>query len=226
MNIISINNRQIDYAEALALQQRYFDEATHNKRIGSPVQHRILFNEHNPVITLGRHAKESNVLFSEAFLAQHGVQLFHISRGGDATYHGPGQWTIYPIFDLEELKIGIRTYVESLEEVAIRVLAKYGLKGDRLDGASGVWMHTDTPLPRKIAAIGIQCSRFVTMHGMAFNINTDPQAFRWINPCGFTDRGVTSLHLEVGKEVSMDQLRSEIEESFAEVFGREVIPQE
>lgn len=223
MDIISTTHTDIEYADSLALQQQAFDLGVEAKKEGKSVQHRLFFNEHRPVITLGRHAKESNVLFSEAFLAQQGVSLFHISRGGDATYHGPGQWTIYPVFDLEELGMGVREFVESLEEVAIRILAMYGLQGHRLPGASGVWMHVDSPMPRKVAAIGIHCSRYITMHGMAFNVNTDPQAFHWINPCGFTDKSVTSLHLEVGHELSMETLRDRFEEVFSEVFGRKII---
>lgn len=220
MDIISITHTDIDYSQSLALQQEAFDQGILAKRAGEPVQHRLYFNEHRPVITLGRHAEEANVLFSEALLAQQGIALHHISRGGDATYHGPGQWTIYPIFDLEELRMGVREYVEALEEVSIRLLSKYGLKGERLHGASGVWMHTDSPRALKVAAIGIYCSRHITMHGMAFNVNTDPRAFQCINPCGFTDKGVTSLHLEVGRQLSMIAVRDEIEAIFAEVFGR------
>ncbi|MDO4771184.1 lipoyl(octanoyl) transferase LipB [Porphyromonas sp.] len=223
MDIISTTHRDIDYKDSLRHQQEAFDQGVQQKKDGTPVQHRLFFNEHKPVITLGRHAKESNVLFSEEILAQNGVSLFHISRGGDATYHGPGQWTIYPVFDLEELGLGVRDFVEALEEVAIRILAKYGLSGHRLPGASGVWMHIDSPMPRKVAAIGIHCSRYITMHGMAFNANTDPKSFHWINPCGFTDKGVTSLHLEVGQSLDMETLRDQFEETFAEVFGRTVI---
>lgn len=216
--------RHIGYDQSLALQQRLFDQAIEQKRAGLSPQHHLLFIEHTPVVTMGKHAAEGNVLVPEALLKARGIQYHHTSRGGDATYHGPGQWTIYPIFDLEELGIGVREYVERLEEVVIRLLQRYGLSGSRMAGASGVWMHTDTPFPRKVAAIGIHCSRYITMHGMAFNINTDPSAFNVINPCGFTDRGVTSLHLEVGHELSMEALMEEVVEGFAALFDRRVEP--
>lgn len=215
-------HKGITYADGLQLQEQLFARAIADKRAGIPVQQHILMCEHTPVITLGKHAQDSNVLCTEAYLAQHGIDLYHISRGGDATYHGPGQWTIYPILDLESLGIGVREYVERLEESIITLLHRRGIPSTRIAGASGVWLHTDTPLARKIAAIGIHCSRYITMHGMAFNVNTDPSAFRHINPCGFTDKGVTSLHIEMGEEQDMEALRDEWQEIFASLMGCEI----
>lgn len=222
MDIKVIDNGRQDYLSALKQQEELFNYALEQKHLKQPVQHFLLFNEHSPVLTMGMHAKENNVLVSQEYLQSQGISLVKINRGGDVTYHGPGQWTIYPIFDLEELGIGIREYVNRLEEVAIRTLAHYGLKGERLQGASGVWMHTDSPRPVKVCAIGIHASRFVTMHGIAFNVTTPPSAFGVINPCGFTDRGVTNLSIEYGKEVSMEEAKDVLLQKFSEVFNRKV----
>lgn len=218
-----IDNGKIDYDKALQQQTELFNATIEAKHKGeTPKYHHLIFCEHTPVFTLGKHAEESNILTTAEFLAQNGIQVHHILRGGDVTYHGPGQWTVYPIFDLEELGIGIRQYVENLEEVAIQVLRKYGLRGERMAGASGVWMHTDTNNPVKVCAIGIQASRYVTMHGIAFNVSTPPEAYQWINPCGFTDYGVTNLVLEAKKEVSMDQAKADLIEAFTTVFERPI----
>lgn len=212
-------NREIRYKDSLEQQQALFDQALEHKREGKAIQHHLIFNEHYPVITLGKHADPHNILFSPELLEAKGIDLFSIQRGGDVTYHGPGQWTVYPIFDLENLGIGLRQYVENLEEVAIRVAAKYGIVGGRIHGASGVWIDIEKR-PRKLCAIGIQASRFVTMHGIAFNVNTPPEAYSIINPCGFTDKGVTNLSIEAGREISMEQAMQDLCEAFEEVFQR------
>lgn len=223
MDIKVIDNGQQDYGSALKQQEQLFNQAIEQKHLHVPIQHYLLLNEHLPVLTMGKHARESNVLVPVELLRQQGISLVHINRGGDATYHGPGQWTIYPIFDLEEMGIGIRDYVDRLEEVAIRTLAHYGLKGERMPGASGVWMHTDREHPVKVCAIGIQASRFVTMHGIAFNVSTPPSAFNIINPCGFTDRGVTNLSIEAGRDISMQEAKEVLLSSFSSIFDRKLI---
>lgn len=225
MDIQLIDNSPVDqlisYKDSLAQQTDLFQRALEAKRQHQPVQHHLVFNQHQPVLTLGKHADPHNILLSRERLHAQGIECYQIERGGDVTYHGPGQWTIYPIFDLEELGIGLRRYVELLEEVAITVAAKYGVKGERIHGASGVWV--DPSQPRKLCAIGIQASRFVTMHGIAFNVSTPPQAFNVINPCGFTDRGVTNLCIEAQKEISMEQAKSDLIKSFQELFQRDII---
>lgn len=225
MDIQLINNSPVDqlisYKDSLTQQTDLFQRALEAKRQHQPVQHHLVFNQHHPVLTLGKHADPHNILLSRERLHAQGIECYQIERGGDVTYHGPGQWTIYPIFDLEELGIGLRRYVELLEEVAITVAAKYGVKGERIHGASGVWV--DPSQPRKLCAIGIQASRFVTMHGIAFNVSTPPQAFNVINPCGFTDRGVTNLCIEAQKEISMEQAKSDLIKSFQELFQRDII---
>ena len=220
MEIQVIDNGKIHYAVSLAQQQRYFEEALDKRKRKEPVGHRLIFNEHYPVLTLGKHADVHNILYSRDYLDAHGVELFTTNRGGDVTYHGPGQWTIYPIFDLEELGIGIRTYVEKLEEVAIQVARHYGVIAKRIPGASGVWVDHADGSTDKLCAVGIHASRFITMHGIAFNVSTDPRAFTLINPCGFTDKGATNLELESGQQVLMSQAKEQLELAFSEIFQR------
>ena len=145
--------------------------------------------------------------------------LFHIDRGGDITYHGPGQITGYPVFDLDTWKLGLKQYIDRLEETIIRFLAIYGIKGERLAGATGVWIDPDVPgKARKICAIGVKSSRFVTMHGFALNINTDLDYFSLINPCGFKDKGVTSLEKEMGMEQDFEEAKARLHSLFTEMF--------
>lgn len=205
-----------DYAECLDLQRTLFSNLVAAKRAGEEEEEHLLLVEHNPVITMGRHAMEGNVLFSTDTLAQRGVQLFHIERGGDVTYHGPGQLVVYPVIDLERYHLGIKAYVDLLEESVIRLIALYGIKGERVDGATGVWIEPDTIQARKICAIGVKCSRFCTMHGLALNVNTDLSGFSLINPCGFTDKGVTSIAKEIGQTVDF----SEVKQQFARIFQK------
>lgn len=222
MKIKVIDNGVIHYKDSLLHQQSLFDKALEMKHLKQPITHHLIFNEHHPVLTLGKHADQNNILFSKEYLQQHGIDLFHIQRGGDVTYHGPGQWTVYPIFDLEELGIGIRDYVDSLEEVAIQVAAKYGVLASRIPGASGVWITKENGKSNKLCAIGIQASRYITMHGIAFNVSTDPMAFNLINPCGFTDKGVTNLCIESGREISMKQAKLDLIHEFSNIFQREI----
>ena len=218
---VPLFNSPISYADSLAQQTSIFEEKLERKRAGEVTPDYLIFNEHNPVITLGLHAHEYNILFPKEELEKAGVDLFQINRGGDVTYHGPGQWTVYPIFDLEELGIGIKEYVRRLEQVAIDVMAAFGLEAGRIEGASGVWTHIYEEKPLKVCAIGIKASRYITMHGIAFNVTTSPEDFHWINPCGFTDKGVTSLSLEHGREVSMEEAKEALLKAFANNFGIE-----
>ena len=191
---------RIAYADALTRQTAAFDALLQAKAVGVQGENQLFFCEHDPVLTIGKSGKETNLLIPEASLRVRGVSFYHINRGGDITYHGPGQITGYPVFDLAYWSLGLRPYIELLEEVVIRFLALYGLRGERLAGATGVWLDPFVPgRARKICAIGVKSSRFVTMHGFALNINTDLSYFRLINPCGFTDKGVTSLAMELGE---------------------------
>lgn len=209
----------IEYACAWEYQQELFDKAMSEKQHGRLAGNTLLFCEHPHTITLGKHGKEDNVLFASKFLEERGVALFRIDRGGDVTYHGPGQVVGYPIFDLETFGIGLRQYIHNVEEVIIRLLAMYDIRASRLEGAAGVWLDVDKPAStRKIAAIGVRCSRFVTMHGFAFNVNTDLSYFNLINPCGFVDKGVTSMERELGRRVDQEEVKLRLKDLFEEIF--------
>lgn len=211
---------RIVYAKALDIQTEKFNALLAAKAKGKKGRNELLFCEHDPVLTIGKSGKDSNLLIPEARLQALGVSYYHINRGGDITYHGPGQITGYPIFDLETWHIGLKQYIYRLEETIIRFLALYGLKGERLEGATGVWLDPFVAgKARKICAIGVKSSRFVTMHGFALNINTDLNYFSLINPCGFTDKGVTSLAKELGKEQDFEEAKRQLVALFREVFG-------
>ncbi|MDY5622903.1 MAG: lipoyl(octanoyl) transferase LipB [Bacteroidales bacterium] len=211
---------RIVYAKALDIQTEKFNALLAAKAKGEKGRNELLFCEHDPVLTIGKSGKDSNLLIPEARLQALGVSYYHINRGGDITYHGPGQITGYPIFDLETWHIGLKQYIYRLEETIIRFLALYGLKGERLEGATGVWLDPFVAgKARKICAIGVKSSRFVTMHGFALNINTDLNYFSLINPCGFTDKGVTSLAKELGKEQDFEEAKRQLVALFREVFG-------
>ena len=204
----------------LSLQKEIFSSMVMRKKERKPLSKEyLLLVEHNPVITFGKHAKESNLLLSEGEAAKRGVGLFHIERGGDVTFHGPGQLVVYPILDLEHHHMGVKDYVFLLEEAVIMTLKDYNIRGERVAGASGVWIDKGTKQERKICALGIKCSRFVTMHGLALNVNTDLTGFSMINPCGFLDKGVTSMAQELGKEIDMEDVKKIITLKFRQLLG-------
>lgn len=210
---------RIDYPEALKQQTNAFNALLASKANNTQEKSCLFFCEHNPVMTLGKSGHESNLLIPEELLQNRGIEFFHINRGGDITYHGPGQITGYPVFDLDYWHLGLKQYIHQLEETVIRFLALYGIKGERLDGATGVWLD---PLikgrARKICAIGVKSSRFVTMHGFALNINTDLSYFTLINPCGFVDKGVTSLEKELGEKQNFELAKIQLHALFSEMF--------
>ncbi len=209
----------IDYEEALEIQTSAFDALLQAKKEERMEESQLFFCEHQPVLTLGRNGNDTNLLIPEALLKERGVSFYHTNRGGDITYHGPGQITGYPVFDLEHWQLGLKQYIHRMEEAIIRFLALYGLKGERLDGATGVWLDPQVQgRARKICAIGVKSSRFVTMHGFALNINTDLTYFNLINPCGFTDKGVTSLAQELGEPQDFELAKAQLHSLFAELF--------
>lgn len=209
----------IDYKDAWDKQTEIFEYNLHNKSEDKETINTLILCEHPPVITLGKRGEQSNVLFNEEELGKRGVSLYRIDRGGDVTYHGPGQLVVYPIFDLEFFGIGLKEYIHRLEEVIIRVLKKYGIVSERSEGATGVWLDNDTPSSsRKICAIGVRSSRFITMHGLALNVNTRLSDFSMIHPCGFIDKGVTSIQKELGKEINMFEVKNSVIEEFKNVF--------
>ena len=162
------------------------------------------------------------MLLTEAQLERIGATLFHIDRGGDITYHGPGQLVCYPILNLEEFRLGLKEYVHLLEEAVIRVCASYGIMAGRLAGATGVWLEGGTARARKICAIGVRSSHFVTMHGLALNVDTDLRYFSYIHPCGFIDKGVTSLQRELGQEVRFEEVRGRLVEELRQLLEAQV----
>ncbi len=184
--------------------------------------HHLLFVEHPPVFTLGKSGKIDNVLISDEEREKNQIGFYRINRGGDITFHGPGQIVAYEIFDLEKFYTDIGRFMRSLEEVIIRTLADYGLTGDRSAGETGVWLDPGVKgRERKICAIGIRCSRWVTMHGLAFNVNTNLNYFNNIIPCGIVDKQVTSLERELGRKLDMDEVKEKVKYYFEEVFDIE-----
>jgi lipoyl(octanoyl) transferase len=187
---------------------------------GEPSPNYLLFCEHPHVYTLGKSGSVNNLLINNRQLHEKKVSFVKTNRGGDITYHGPGQIVGYPILDLENFGLGIRDYVGLLEESIINLLSGFNLKGERLSGATGVWLDPATPgKARKICAIGVKASRFITMHGFAFNVNTDLQFFNYINPCGFTDKTVTSLEKELGMQMDFDEVKEKVLENMTNLFG-------
>jgi len=181
-------------------------------------KNQFILVEHPHVYTLGKSGDEKNLLAHGDLLKKIEASFYKINRGGDITYHGPGQLVGYPIIDLEYYNIGVREYIEKMEDAIIATIAEYGLKGGRKEGATGVWLDFDHPSrARKICAIGVRVSRYVTMHGFALNINTDMRYFSYINPCGLTF-GVTSIQQELGKEIPMGEVKKILKEQFNEIF--------
>lgn len=190
-------------------------------------RHELLFVEHPPVFTLGKSGDMGNVLMSEAHLAKLGIDFFKINRGGDITFHGPGQLVGYPIFDLERFYTDIGKYLRNIEEVIIKTMAAYGLQGERSAGETGVWLDPDIKgKERKICAIGVRTSRWITMHGFALNVNTDLNYFNMIVPCGIQGKQVTSLQKELGRDVDMGEVKEKVKQNFEKVFEVEMVNSE
>lgn len=220
----------IDYQEAWDSQEDLFDqivELKQQKRNGKPNLHTpnfLLFCEHPHVYTIGKSGKESNLLINEDALKRRGASLYKINRGGDITYHGPGQLVGYPILDLDNFNLSIKSYIDQLEEIIIRSLNSFGINSTRSEGATGVWLDADNPIKaRKICAIGVRTSHWVSMHGFALNVNTDLSYFDSIIPCGIQGKSVTSLQKELGKEIEMDKVRNCLVNEFEEVFGMNIL---
>lgn len=182
-------------------------------------KHHFLFCEHPPVFTLGKSGDMQNLLLDEAGLTEKGISFFKTNRGGDITFHGPQQIVGYPIFDLEKIYTDIGKYLRNVEEVIIRTIADYGIIGKRSPGETGVWIDPDIKgKERKICAIGVRCSRWVTMHGFALNVNTDLSYFNYIIPCGIENKQVTSIEKELGRQVDMDEVKGKIRKYCEEIF--------
>ncbi len=209
----------ISYEEAWKKQTKLFNELIAAKLDGRPYRNRIIFCEHPHVYTLGKSGRENNMLLGEQQLHAINATLFHIDRGGDITYHGPGQLVCYPILNLEDYHLGLKTYIHKLEEAVISLCASYGIPSGRMEKATGVWLDTDKQSARKICAMGVRSSHFVTMHGLALNVNIDLRYFSYINPCGFIDKGVTSLQMELKQEVNMEEMKERFRNILSGMFS-------
>lgn len=189
-----------------------------------PTKHYLLFVEHPPVYTLGKSGKIEHVLINEQEREQQGIEFFHTNRGGDITFHGPQQIVGYPIFDLEKFYTDIGRYLRELEEVIILTLAEYGIVSGRSAGETGVWIDaTVKGKERKICAMGVRCSRWVTMHGFALNVNTDLSYFNHIIPCGIVNKKVTSIKEELGREVDVEEVKEKLKKNFSKVFNVSIV---
>lgn len=220
---------QMDYKEAWDYQDELFQQILATKsnnrkqNMEIPTVNHLLLVEHPHVYTLGKSGDEENLLANADRLKEIGATYYKINRGGDITYHGPGQLVGYPILDLENFFTDIHKYLRNLEEIFIHVLAEFGLKGERSPGETGVWLDVGTLHARKICALGVRASRWVTMHGFAFNVNTDLGYFDHIIPCGIKDKAVTSLQAELGREIDMEEIKLLVCRYFEEEFGAQLL---
>ncbi len=208
----AFNLGRVDYAEALNLQRELV-----SLRQRESLPELLLLVEHDHVITFGRAGRETNLLSDEEALKRASVEVHYIERGGDVTYHGPGQLVAYPIFDLNYWKKDLHLFLRNLEDVIIQTLSEYDLKAERIKGLTGVWVEGE-----KVAAIGVAVKKWITLHGFALNVNTDLSYFTFIHPCGITDRPVTSMQELLGEKVDFEEVIKIVQEKFAEVFGLKI----
>ena len=214
----------IEYKEACLFQEKFFNEIleikSKNRNEGTEIttKNHLIFCEHPHVYTLGNSGNKENLLVNEEYLKSRGASFYKTNRGGDITYHGPGQIVGYPIFDLDNFFNDIGKYLRFLEEVIILTLKEYGLSGERSKGETGVWLDVGKPTARKICAMGVKTSRWVSMHGFAFNLNTDLSYFENIIPCGINDKKVTSLEKEIGHKIDIDHAKSLLKSNLERVF--------
>ena len=214
----------IDYKEAWDYQETLFKKIIDQKiakrtddAIGNPLNY-LLICEHPHVFTLGKSGKEDHLLLSENELGAHEASYYKINRGGDITYHGPGQLVVYPIFDLDQFFTDIHKYMRYLEEAVIKTLAEFEIQSGRMEGLTGVWLDADKPTARKICALGVKSSRWVTMHGIGFNVNTNLNYFSHIVPCGIDDKAVTSMQKEIGQEIDFQKVSRILKDKLSHLF--------
>jgi lipoyl(octanoyl) transferase len=218
----------LDYQQAWDRQDQIFADTvmakTQNRNNNTtwPVKNHLFFVEHPHVYTLGKSGKFENLLLDESGLADKNATYYKINRGGDITYHGPGQIVAYPILDLDNFFTDIHRYLRTLEEAVILTLADYGIKSGRYEGYTGVWLDANNEHARKICALGVRCSRWVTMHGLAFNVNTDLSYFKNIVPCGIDDKDVTSMERELGFKPDIEQVKQKLKRHIGELFEMEI----
>ena len=218
----------LSFASALEVQEDYFykiiseKKANRQKEQPTPTDNFLLFVEHKPVYTLGKSGDIQHLLLDQNGLKEKEIEFYKTNRGGDITFHGLGQIVGYPILDLDNFFTDIHKYLRFLEEIIIKTLAEYGLTATRSKGETGVWLDAETPFARKICALGVRASRWVTMHGFALNINTDLTYFEHIVPCGIKGKGVTSLKAELEKEISVNQVKEKLVKHFLDLFEAEL----
>lgn len=229
MNIVKVEHLGlIDYQKAWDYQEVIFNDTIQRKislRKGEEApetENFILTCEHPHVYTLGKSGSQDNLLLQDQELEDVHASFYKINRGGDITYHGPGQLVVYPILDLDRFYTDIHRYMRDLEEVVILTLAHYGIKGERYKGLTGVWLEPESPKARKICALGVKCSRWVTMHGIGFNVNSDLSYFSHIIPCGIDDKAVTSMQQELGYQLDFEEVTQILLQKFGEVFEAEL----
>jgi lipoyl(octanoyl) transferase len=222
IKIIDLGHKS--YSESFEVQENYFNGTISLKRSNrktdnpQPTHNYLLWVEHPPVFTLGKSGKMEHLLVDKEALAEKGIEFYQTNRGGDITFHGPGQLVVYPIFDLDNFFTDIHKYLRFLEEAVIETLKEYGLNGSRSQGETGVWLEVGTPFARKICAMGVRASRWVTMHGLAFNINTDLSYFDHIVPCGIQGKGVTSLSKELSREIGLEEVKEKLKTHLGRLF--------
>jgi len=218
----------IDYKSAWDKQTQIFqqviDQKVANRSLENklPTHNYLIFCEHHPVYTLGKSGKIEHLLVQENSLQNQNIQFFRNNRGGDITFHGPGQLMVYPILDLDNFFTDIHQFLRYLEECVIQTIAEYQIKGDRIEGATGVWIDIQKPTARKICAMGIRASRWVTMHGIALNVQTDLDYFKQIIPCGIADKAVTSIVQEIQQKISLKEVQQKFAQHFARIFEAEI----
>ena len=215
---------QMSYSESLKIQEGYFNaiielkRSNRKKETSIPTDNYLLWVEHPPVFTLGKSGKMEHLLLNQQTLVNKGIEFYKTNRGGDITFHGPGQLVVYPILDLDNFFTDIHKYLRYLEEAVIGTLKEYGLKTKRSPGETGVWLDVGTPFARKICAMGVRASRWVTMHGLALNLNIDLGYFDHIVPCGIKGKGVTSLAKELGKEIDVELVKQKLKIHLGSLF--------
>ena len=214
----------IDYAEAWEYQKQLFDKTLEVKQKGLTTDNYLLFCEHAPVYTLGKSGNRENLLADEKWLEENGISFYQIDRGGDITFHGPGQLVGYPVLDVDNFNISIKEFIFDIETVLIRTIKHFGLSSERIERATGVWLDAGIKgKERKIAAIGMRIHNKVSMHGFALNVNTDLDYFNHINPCGFRDKGVTSIQKELNREIDMKAVKNQVIKEFEIIFEAKFI---
>jgi len=209
----------VEYNKAWKNQEDLFNNTIQRKTQELSTDNYLVFCEHPHVYTLGKSGDEHNMLLNYIQLQTKNATFVKSNRGGDITYHGPGQLVGYPIFDLANFGVGLKQYIYNVEEAIIKILSLYNIMSTRLDGATGVWLDVELPTCRKICAIGVRSSRYVTMHGFALNVNTQLEYFSYINPCGFVDKGVTSIEKELERKVDFEDLKLRLRDAIMEQFG-------